>query len=415
MFKFFRLQLLYLSRPFLFIIILAQAFCTSLWFAGNAVLSSAGAVFAKAPSYLAHLTSAIQFGFISGTFVFALLAISDRFSPSKVFFVSAVLGGLVNLGICLPAISAIHVLIFRFVTGFFLAGIYPVGMKIAADNFGNRLGKALGFLVGALVLGTALPHLLQSSFSNIGWRYVIYGTTAFSFAGGLLILLFIPDGPYRSKGQLLKPTAFMQGFRNSNFRSAAFGYFGHMWELYTFWTFVPVIIGAYNRIYPASHLPVSRLSFLVISSGFASCAFGGLLSQKFGPKKIAALALSLSLFCCLASPLFLASSSEEIFILFLIFWGLVVIADSPLFSTLVAYHAPAASKGTSLTIVNCIGFAITIASMQCINLLLPLIGDRYIYVILGIGPALGLVALLRKNESTLNAAPTAAVEYDKHS
>lgn len=144
------------------IIVSAQFLCTSLWFAGNAINADMARELSLDQHFLAHLTSAIQFGFIIGTLVFAIFTISNRFSPSVVFFVSAILGGLFNLGICLHPISASQILLFRFLTGFFLAGIYPVGMKIASDYFQSGLSKSLGFLVGALVLGTAFPHLLKN-------------------------------------------------------------------------------------------------------------------------------------------------------------------------------------------------------------------------------------------------------------
>ena len=237
--------------------------------------------------FLAHLTSAIQFGFITGTLVFAIFTISDRFSPSLVFFCSAILAGLFNLGICITTIDASQVLLFRFLTGFFLAGIYPVGMKIASDYYQTGLGKSLGFLVGALVLGTAFPHLLKNFTGDFPWKYVLYTTTTLSIIGGLSVLLFVPNGPYRKSGQKIKLTAFMKGFKKPNFRSVSFGYFGHMWELYTFWAFVPVMLSSYNNQYPGINLNVSLLSFFVIAVGALACVFSGILSERFGAKRIA--------------------------------------------------------------------------------------------------------------------------------
>lgn len=346
------------------------------------------------PDFLAHLTSAIQFGFITGTLVFAIFSISDRFSPSLVFFVSSVLAGLFNLGICINSIVPTEMLLFRFFTGFFLAGIYPVGMKIASDYYRTGLGQSLGFLVGALVLGTAFPHLLKNFINAFPWEYVLYSTTILSFIGGLCILTFVPNGPYHEAGQKIKLTAFTIGFKNKNFRSAAFGYFGHMWELYTFWAFVPIMLSAYNNYYPGTNLNVSLLSFLFIASGGVACILNGTLSERFGLKKVAILSLFISFFCCIISPLFLFSNSTFLFISFLFIWGLSVVADSPLFSTLVATNSPTESRGTSLTIVNCIGFFITIVSIQLVNFLSGKINAQYIYMLLAIGPILGLIALL---------------------
>ncbi|MBL7819692.1 MAG: MFS transporter [Saprospiraceae bacterium] len=390
-------------RLILPIIVVSQFFCTSLWFAGNSIISDIAKDLNLDNHFLAHLTSAIQFGFILGTLVFALFTISDRFSPSKVFFFSSILAGLFNLGISVNNIDSSEILLFRFLTGFFLAGIYPVGMKIASDYYQKGLGKSLGFLVGALVIGTAFPHLIKNLISTFPWKYVLYSTTILSIIGGLCVLLFVPNGPYRKSGQKIELTAFMRGFKKRDFRSVAFGYFGHMWELYTFWAFVPIILSAYNKHSSVTHLDVSMLSFFVIASGGLACAFSGWLSQYFGTKKVATLSLLISCSCCILSPLFLFSDSPFLFITFLFVWGISVIADSPLFSTLVAQNAPEESRGTSLTIVNCIGFSITIVSIQLINLASDKITGQYVYMLLSIGPILGLVALLRNKITTTSS------------
>jgi len=387
------------------IIVISQFFCTSLWFAGNAIVPDIITTLHLSQTYLAHLTSAVQFGFITGTLVFALYTISDRFSPSLVFFISALVAALCNLAISIEGIPATGVLFFRFLTGFFLAGIYPVGMKIASDYYQKGLGKSLGFLVGALVIGTAFPHLLKSLTATFPWKYVIFSTSALSVIGGLAMVLLVPDGPYRKSGQPLKLTSFLTGFRNKKFKSAALGYFGHMWELYTFWAFVPVMLTAYKNHHQDSTLNIAFYSFLIIASGGGACVLSGMLSQTFKPKSLATLALFLSGLCCLLSPLFLLQASEVVLLVFLFFWGLVVIADSPLFSTLVAQYAPEESRGTSLTIVNCIGFAITIVSIQVISALATQISEQYVYLLLAAGPIFGLVALMKADELPLELNP----------
>jgi MFS family permease len=379
------------------VIVVSQLFCTSLWFAGNAVIPDLVKEFRLAPGFLANLTSAVQFGFISGTLVFAVFTIADRFSPSVVFFSCAIVAAASNLGICIAGITEPGIFVFRFSSGFFLAGIYPVGMKIASDYFSKGLGRSLGFLVGALVLGTASPHLLKSVTSHLSWKYVIYSISALSVLGGCLMLFFVPDGPFRRPGKKLNFSDFLTGFRNKNFRSAALGYFGHMWELYTFWAFVPVMLTANSNYYHLD-LNISLLSFLVIASGGIACVLSGLLSQSFGAKKIATISLFLSCCCCLLSPLFLLSPSSTILIIFLVFWAIVVIADSPLFSTLIAKNARGESRGTSLTIVNCIGFSITIASIQFIKIVSEKMDQQYLYMLLAIGPVTGLIALLKNKE-----------------
>ncbi len=347
-------------------------------------------------SALGHLTSAVQFGFISGTLLFAILTIADRFSPSKVFLLSAIIGALFNSGMLLDNNNLTSLLIFRFGTGFFLAGIYPIGMKIASDYFEKGLGKSLSFLVGALVLGTAFPHLLKGLVTLSSWKFILICTSCLALIGGILIIMFVPNGPYRNPSQKIEFSVFFKVFKNSNFRAAAFGYFGHMWELYAFWTFVPILLSTYSSIYPNTTLNVPMLSFLIIGVGGISCVIGGYLSIKIGTKKTARIILLLSCLCCIVSPLIFMIDSVNILFGFLFFWGMVVIADSPLFSALVANNAPSKWKGTALTIVNCIGFSITIISIQLLTLLHEVMNPIYIYTVLALGPILGLIALLKK-------------------
>jgi len=381
------------------VIVISQFCCTSLWFAGNGVMSDLVATFNLNNSALGHLTSAVQLGFIVGTLIFALLTIADRFSPSNVFFISALLAGLFNIIIIWRGNNLTSLLTLRFFTGFFLAGIYPVGMKIAADYYEKGLGKSLSFLVGALVIGTAFPHLLKGSTGGFSWRYVLITTTSLAVLGGLLMRTFVPDGPYRKPGQQLDLSAFFKVFRNDDFRSAAFGYFGHMWELYAFWAFVPFMLKTYKDLHPDFAFNIPVLSFLIIGIGGLACVVGGYFSQTAGTKRTAFIALLLSCGCCLLSPFMFTVNYEFLFVVFLLFWGMVVIADSPLFSTLVAQNASAHIKGTALTIVNCIGFSVTIISIQLINGMRDYTDSKYIYVILAIGPIMGLIALARKNKS----------------
>jgi MFS family permease len=380
------------------IIVIAQFCCTSLWFASNGVLEELIANFNLNSNALGNLTSAVQFGFITGTLLFAILIITDRFSPSKVFFISAILGAIFNLGMLWQGNTLISLVVFRFLTGFFLAGIYPVGMKIAADYFDKGLGKSLGFLVGALVLGTAFPHLLKGLTEYFSWESVVLTTSLLAFFGGLLMMLLVPNGPFRKQSQQVDLSAFFKIFKNSNFRAAAFGYFGHMWELYTFWAFVPLMLSTYESLHStAFNIPL--LSFSIIAVGGLASVLGGYASQRFGLKKTAATALSLSACCCLLVPLFFMISSEIVFVAFLLFWGMVVIADSPLFSTLVAQSAAPELKGTALTIVNCIGFAITIVSIQLISIAENNSSSNWFFMLLAIGPVLGLFALARQTKN----------------
>lgn len=386
------------SSPVLILIVLAQFCCTSLWFASNAVLVDLIAAFGLSAAAAGHLTSAVQSGFIGGTLCFAILTITDRFSPSRVFLCCAVLGSLTNGLMVWKGHSQESLLILRFLTGFCLAGIYPVGMKIAADHFDRGLGRSLGWLVGALVLGTAFPHLLRGVGGDLPWRGVVWVTTGMALVGGLLIGTCVPDGPYRKAGKRLEPRAFLTVFRHRPFRAAAFGYFGHMWELYAFWTFVPLLVAVGAEGEDLTSAAVSRWSFAIISIGGVACVVGGYLSVRYGPQRVAAIALALSGSCCLLAPLVLWYAPQLVRAGFLLGWGVVVVMDSPLFSTLVAQRAPAAVRGTALTIVNCLGFAITIVSIQLLaKMELANIGALQ-YTVLVLGPLFGLAALGKTGE-----------------
>jgi MFS family permease len=384
------------------VIVIAQFCCTSLWFAGNGVMQELLGEYNLSDSALGHLTSSVQFGFIIGTLVFAILTLADRYSPSKVFFLSAFLGATFNVLVVLKGHSLMSLLVLRLLTGFFLAGIYPVGMKIAADYFEKGLGRSLGYLVGALVIGTAFPHLLNDIIGELSWRYVLALTSLFAVGGGILMMILVPDGPFRKASQALDTSAMIKVFKNKRFRSAAIGYFGHMWELYAFWAFVPLMLLTYQSSVPQLEINIPLLSFMIIGVGGISCVIGGYLSESIGAKKVAFSALALSCLCCIVSPWILTCSSPVIVITFLIFWGLVVIADSPLFSTLVAHNAEPEMKGTALTIVNCIGFGITIVSIQLLSWLQVWIPVNYTFLFLALGPIVGLIVFGRVNQAVKN-------------
>src|SRR5262245_56275472 len=264
-------------RRILPVIIGSQFAGTSLWFAGNAILPDLQREWGLPPEALGYTTSAVQLGFIAGTLAFAFFAVSDRVSPRIVFFGCSLAGAAANLGVYALAGGVWSLAVFRFLTGFFLAGIYPVGMKIASGWYRADLGNALGFLVGALVLGTAFPHLLKGLGGALPWETVVVAVSGVAALGGVLMLLFVPDGPYLAKAATFDPGALAVIFRSPRFRASAFGYFGHMWELYAFWAFVPFAIAAHVAASGGRELNVSLWSFAVIAIGFVGCAGGGLV------------------------------------------------------------------------------------------------------------------------------------------
>ena len=372
-------------------IVFSQFAGTSLWFAGNAIIADLGTAMNVGIDDIGIATSAVQFGFITGTLSFALLSISDRYSPRKLFLVCSILGAISNLLIYFSAYNLFSLLVLRFITGFFLTGIYPVGMKIASGWYKKELGNAIGLLVGALVLGTAFPHLIKSFGRSVPWEQVIFIISVFSVVGGLTMFLLVPDGPYISSGTKFKPKAILTLFKNKELRSSAFGYFGHMWELYTFWALIPVILIYYSKLNPAE-LNISFWSFIIIASGFLGCVLGGMISKRIWSAKVAFYQLLLSSICCLISPI-MFYTPLTVFLFFLIFWGIVVVGDSPQYSAIIALSAPRELVGSGLTLVNSIGFGITILSLWFIYQFLNTIYISYALMILGIGPILGLISM----------------------
>ena len=367
-----------------------------MWFVGNAVLPELKQSLDLTQYAVSQVTSAVMFGFVTGTLVFAFFSLADRFSPVRLFFASSLLGALCNASVAWIAKDANSLFALRFMTGFFIAGIYPVGMKIAADWFEKGLGKALGFLLGALVLGTAFPHLLKNRDFALPWKSVLYYTSFFALIGGTLMLLFVGDGPYRKRSGRFQWNAIGEIFGSKKWRQAALGYFGHMWELYTFWGFVPLIIEVYSMKNGLS-LNISLLSFLIIASGMISCIGGGYLSQQWGSAKVASLALLISGLCCICSPLFF-QLPLFLFVSLLFLWGLAVIPDSPQFSTLVSQYAPEHLRGTALTIYNSIGFTIAIISLIVIDRVFHsagFFGQQNTFLLLAPGAMIGLPFMFR--------------------
>jgi MFS family permease len=383
-------------RRVLPVIVLSQFAGTSLWFAGNALLPDLERRLALGEHSVAAVTSAVQLGFIAGTLVFAVLSLADRYPARMVFLVSALAGAVANAGLLLlPGLENGYapLLALRFVTGFFLADIYPVGMKIAASWYRSGLGGALGFLVGALVLGTALPHLVRGLGGGLPWETVAVTLSLLAAAGGVLMYALVPDGPYLAGMAPFDPRAVFRAFGAPAFRASASGYFGHMWELYTLWAFVPVMLSGYGVLH-RQVIDVSFWSFLVIGAGAVGCVVGGQLSRFVGSARVAFAQLSLSGLCCLLSPFAFALPAPG-FLAFMVFWGIVVVGDSPQFSALNAATAPKQFVGSALTIVNCIGFAITVVSVQFATWLSDRLPLEAWFVPVAVGPALGLLALVR--------------------
>ena len=369
------------------VLVLAQFMGTSLWFAGNAAAPELESLLGQS-GLVPMITSAVQLGFIVGTFFYAVFQLADRYSPSQVFLWSSLAAGAVNVALLFVPLQLDWILGSRFLTGFFLGGIYPVGMKIAADYTKDGLGVALGFLVGALVVGTAFPFLIQGLELDVSYRVLILVPAGLACLGGLLVGIGIPDGPYRKPNPALNFSLIPQLARNKALQGAAGGYFGHMWELYTFWAFLPLLLSflTQNTLSPATQ---SMWTFVLIGIGGISCAVGGLISQKLGSGTVAMASLIGSGACGLILWVF----PEFAFwapISFLFVWGLLLSPDSPQFSTLVAQSVAPEHRGTALTLVNGLGFGLTIVSIQFTQHLAGFLSPNQFIGLLCIGPVVGV-------------------------
>lgn len=356
-------------RRILPVIVLSQFAGTSLWFAVNAVMPDLQRDWGLAPAALGTLTSAVQLGFVAGTLVFALLMLADRFPPARVFLACSLLGAAANAGMLLAGGSYGALLVLRFAVGFLLAGIYPVGMKIAASWYRERLGAAMGVLIGALVLGTALPHGLRAIAGNGGtgwlavgglapWQAVVVGVSLLAVLGGLATALLVPAHPQAARAARITPRALGVIWSDPKVRASVFGYFGHMWELYAFVVLAPLVMA--TRFAGSA---VSAGAFWAIAAGFVGCVGGGLLVHRLGSARVALLQLATSAACCVAAPLMLAAPLP-LFYAWMLLWGATVSGDSPQFSTLTAQNAPPQVVGSVLTFSNCIGFAISVVSIE---------------------------------------------------
>lgn len=377
-------------RRVLPLIVLSQFAGTSLWFAVNAVMPDLQQAWGLPATAVGTLTSAVQLGFVAGTLVFALLMVADKFSPSRVFMACALLGALANVATLWIGGSFSLLLALRFAVGFLLAGIYPVGMKIAASWYRQGLGAAMGVLIGALILGTALPHGLRALVGEGGgsllpsWQSVVLGVSLLAAAGGLLTGLFVPESPWLQRGARITPAALHLIWSDRKLRASVFGYFGHMWELYSYFVLVPLIVGL--RWTGSAQ---SAAAFFIIAAGFIGCVGGGLLVRRWGSARVAQRQLAISGACCLLAPLML-QAPDALFLGWLLLWGLTVSGDSPQFSTLTAQNAPPAAVGSVLTFVNCIGFAISVLSIELFVAALPHAPLAVLLPLLGLGPMVGL-------------------------
>ena len=341
------------------LIVLAEVLGTSIWFCGTAALDELTPLWSLDANQRGSLLTVVQLGFIAGTLFLSMTGLADAFSASRVFAVSACFGAAANLAFAWFSRDMTDALAWRFATGLALAGIYPLGMKLVVTWMSHRTGEALGWLVGSVSLGTSLPFLLRAMGGVGHWQIVVTCASVFALLAGILMLL-LGDGPAaRPPARRFDPRAGIRSFLHPDFRASALGYFGHMWELYAFWSMTPFLVTWITDD------PYARAwwTFIIIACGAIGNVLGGWYSRRFGSGFVAVLALAVSGLMCLAGPL-LPSLPVGLVIVGLIVWGLSAPADSPQFSALSAKACQPDAVGSSLALQNAIGFSVTVVSIQ---------------------------------------------------
>ena len=376
------------------VVSLAQFLGMTLWFSATAVTPLLVREFDIPPGHVAWLTMAVQAGFVAGTLVSALGNLADVLNARTLMFIGSLAGAVANAAVII-APGSMSVIALRFLTGASLALVYPPGMKIAAGWFRDQRGLALGLLIGALTLGKAFPHLLTTLFDD-NWHQPMLLVSGLAAIGGVLVLTIVRDGPYVAATAPFDPHAIRKILASRGARLATFGYLGHMWELYAMWTWIAVFAAA---SFAASGMPNasaagSMAAFLAIGSGAAGCGLAGYLADRLGKARIAMWAMLASAACATLTVIVFGASPFWLYALVMV-WGFAVVADSAQFSALVSEHAPREHIGTALTLQTCVGFLLTMVTIELLPRLAEISSWRYASLLLVPGPLLGAWAMAR--------------------
>jgi MFS family permease len=371
---------------------LAELLGMALWFAGSAVAPQLAARWSLTPDQTGWLSTAVQLGFVAGTAIAALLNLADILSSRTYFAGAAVAGAVANAAlVAAPNYSAAIAL--RFVTGVFLAGVYPPAMKMIATWFQAQRGLAIGTIVGALTIGKAAPYLVHA-FPGAGVNAVVLVASAGAIAAALLVFVGYRDGPFPFHRRPFSWALASSVLRSREYRLVLAGYGGHMLELYSYWVWIPAFLAASVAQTRISSGTISLLAFCVIAVGAIGCVWGGVVADRIGYARLVSLAMAASGTCALLTP-FVFGRSLWLLVPLVLVWGVTVIADSAQFSTLVTTTVPSHAVGTALTLQTSIGFLLTTISIQLVPPVVSVVGWRYAFPMLAIGPALGIAAIQR--------------------
>ena len=372
---------------------LAQLLGMTLWFSASAVVPMLKEEWGVSSVAAAWLTMSVQIGFVAGTFLSAFLNLPDIVNARRLIAISALLGAASNAAFALLASGLALGIPLRFLTGMFLAGIYPPGLKIAATWSRRNRGLALGLLVGALTVGSASPHLVRS-FGGLPWTAVVLVSSGLAIIGAAIVMGVVRDGPFGAPPASFNPRLAIRCFTERGVRLANFGYLGHQWELYAMWTWVPVFLFESFEARSASVAVAAVISFSVIAVGGVGSVLAGILADRLGRTAIASGAMLLSGSMALLVAV-LVDAPIALLTPILLVWGLTVVADSAQFSAATTELSPPEYVGTVLTMQIAVGFLLTLFTIQLVPLLVDAQGWSLAFGVLALGPAFGVWAMLR--------------------
>src|SRR5678816_2563565 len=362
------------------------------WFSATVAAPGMRAEWNTTPSVSAWLTIAVQLGFVLGTFVSAVLLLSDRFSARRLASASSCLVTIATAALAWRHTGPATAIALCGLTGAALAGVYPPGIKIAAGWWRSGRGTAIGILVGALTIGSAMPNLLRALSPTERWRTVILAAAACALVSASLFGLAVRDGPFQAASAPFNPRALSTVVRNRWVALATAGYLGHMWELYAMWS----SIGAFWAFVMAPRALAPALApvfaFITIASGAIGCVVAGVAADRVGRPIVTIVAMAISATCALAIG-FLTTAPLVVVTVVAVVWGISIVADSAQFSAAITELAPSQYVGTAITLQTCLGFLLTIVTIRLVPVWVHLWGWELAYVPLAIGPAAGILAM----------------------